>query len=313
MDIEIPQSSGSTLSVPLKCGDRLFMVGANGSGKSALIQHFVESLPRENIRRVTAHRQTWLQSGNVDLTPQGRKNIDEQTTQQELQSEARWTDQHGQQKLSAVLFDLVAKKNARNDTIAQHVDNQDCKAAVEVASQLVAPFDQMNELLALGTLMVSLELSGGEKITARHRHSNTPFSIAEMSDGERSAAIIAATVLTVEPGTVLLIDEPERHLHRAIIVPFLSALFEQRKDCTFIVSTHELALPIANPGAPILTIRSCDWEGDEVKAWDIVLLEAESELPEELKKAVLRGQKKNPFCGRQLQQPGHAALHRFIY
>ena len=49
--------------------------------------------------------------------------------------------------------------------------------------------------------------------------------MAQMSDGERAAAIIAATVLVADPGTLFLIDEPERHLHRSIIEPFLSALF----------------------------------------------------------------------------------------
>ena len=59
---------------------------------------------------------------------------------------------------------------------------------------------------------------------------------------------MAATVLTVDPGTTLLIDEPERHLHRAIIAPFLSALFEQRQDCAFVVSTLELYLPADSMG-----------------------------------------------------------------
>ena len=77
-------------------------------------------------------------------------------------------------------------------------------------------FEQLNELLALGTLPVSLENSEGEEILARHGNDSVSFSIAQMSDGERSAALIAATVLTVKPETVLLIDEPELHLHRAI-------------------------------------------------------------------------------------------------
>ena len=108
-----------------------------------------------------------------------------------------------------------------------------------------------------------------------------------MSDGERNATILAATVLTVEPGTVLLIDEPERHLHRAIIEPFLSALFRQREDCTFVVSTHEIALPIVNPDVSVLMVRSCEWNGDTAKSWDVAVLDPNTELPEELKRAIL--------------------------
>jgi hypothetical protein len=54
----------------------------------------------------------------------------------------------------------------------------------------------------------------GEQILAK-KECGEPYSIAELSDGERNALLIAATVLTVKPGTLLLIDELERHLHRS--------------------------------------------------------------------------------------------------
>ena len=96
--------------------------------------------------------------------------------------------------------------------------------------------------------------------------------------------IIAAHVITAEPGTVLVIDEPERHLHRSIIQPFLSALFAlRREDCAFIIATHEIALPISSPEARVLMLRSCQWSNRECVAWEAQVLEPDSELPEELR------------------------------
>ena len=143
----------------------------------------------------------------------------------------------------------------------------------------------------------------------------TSFSIAEMSDGERNATIIAATVLTVEPNTVLLIDDPERHLHRAIIEPFLSALFARRKDCAFVVSTHEIALPLANQKAAVLVLRSCEWAGDRAKAWDATLLPAKQDLPEELKRAILGARRRVLFVegtSNSLDLPIYDALFQDI-
>ena len=143
-------------------------------------------------------------------------------------------DQYAQQKQSAIFFDLVAKDNAEARSLRsllRQVDPQNpdrgFNDAVKAARGLVPIFEQLNELLALGTLTVLLENFEGEEILARHGNDGASFSIAQMSDGERSAALIASTVLTVKPGTVLLIDEPELHLHRAIIEPFLSALFKR--------------------------------------------------------------------------------------
>ena len=186
----------------------------------------------------------------------------------------------------------------------------------ELASESVSPFVQLNELLALGTLTVSLENSNDEEILARHGNDGVPFSIAQMSDGERNAVMIAANVLTVEPETILLIDEPERHLHRAIIEPFLSALFEQRPDCAFVISTHEIALPVANPEADVLMVRSCRW-AKKAEEWPNGMSKdsmgcrktrRESELARGTQAGHLGSQTADPFRGRNQEQLGREAL-----
>ena len=311
MNWDIPRVSGEPLPISLQSSDRLFIVGPNGSGKSALIQHLVSGHQGRNIRRISAHRQTWLDSGSLNLTPLGRRQFEEQSTNREKNYEARWRDYDSQQKQSAVLFDLVAKENTRARSITSFVDSKNLEEAYRLASESVSAFTQLNDLLSLGTLLITLENSKDEEILARHRNATDAYSIAQMSDGERNAAIIGATVLTLDPGTVLLIDEPERHLHRSIVVPFLAAVFTQREDCTFIVSTHELALPAANPTASVLMVRSCEWEGNRARAWDIDLLQPNDELPEELRLAILGSRRKVLFfegTGTSLDLPLYNAL-----
>ena len=295
MNWDVPRISGESLPVSLQSGDHFFIVGPNGSGKSALIQHLVSGHEGRNVRRISAHRQTWLGSGSLDLTPLGRKEFGEQDTDVERNYEALWQEYNSELKQSAVLFDLVAKDNTRARSIASLVDRNDLEGASKRAAESVSVFAQLNDLLSLGTLLITLENSKDEEILARHRNANGAYSIAQMSDGERNAAIIGATVLTVEPGTVLLIDEPERHLHRSIIVPFLAALFAKREDCTFVISTHELALPASNPTASVLMVRSCEWANNRARAWDIDLLEPNDQLPEELRLAILGSRRKVLF------------------
>jgi len=110
----------------------------------------------------------------------------------------------------------------------------------------------------------------------------------------------------------MLIDEPERHLHRSIIEPFLSALFAKRKDCAFVISTHEIALPIANPETRVLMVRSCGkWEGDAAKAWDVKVLQSNVDLPEDLKRDILGARRKILFVegtANSLDLPLYSAL-----
>ncbi len=283
---EIPKipDDPDPIKLPVRNGDRLFIVGANGSGKSALIQRFVMENSRNSnkVKWITAHRQTWFDSGGTDFTPERRHQHEEQTLGYYLTNAARWRDLRSQEDLSAILFDLVAKENSRARAITRFVDNDECAEVRKISVELSSPFDQINELLDYGKLNVTVENSNDQDLLAR-RSQGEPFSIAEMSDGERSAMIIAAHVITAEPGTVLLIDEPERHLHRSIIQPSLSALFAlRREDCAFIIATHEVALPVANPDAQVLMLRLCQWRNRECVAWDAQVLEPDSELPEEL-------------------------------
>lgn len=289
MEWTIPRIDDEDLRLALSGGDRVFVVGANGSGKSSLIQQLNSANPAENIVRISAHRQMWFESGNIDMTPHSRESSDGFYRSWEKRYEASWKDSTGyaEHKLSATLFDLVAKHNARSHAITRLIDEEKAKESVDLARKWTPPFDHINELLARGAMAISLEYEKGKEIRARRRSSETTFNMAQMSDGERNAAIIASTAIIAEEGAILLIDEPERHLHRSIIEPFLSALFSQRKDCTFIISTHEIALPVADPEARVLMVRSCRWDGEMPSAWEIEVLEPGSGLPEDLKRAIL--------------------------
>ena len=313
--LDVPLITGETQRIDLTTGNPLFIIGPNGSGKSALIQHAVTSLGATNVRRISAHRQTWLPSGSIDLTPQNRRQFDEQLIGQEPNPEYRWREWNPQMRLSSVLFDLTAKENTLARTIMKHAYDGDIETVKNITNKEVPVFTQINELLAIGRLAVKIENADGEQILAKHTESNIPYSIAQMSDGERNAAIIAANALTVDPGTVLLIDEPERHLHRSIIEPFLSALFSLRVDCPFVVSTHEIELPIANPDSRAIMVRSCRWHGNRATAWDIEMLEAGSNLPDDLKRSILGSRRRILFVEgepHKLDKPLYEALFPYV-
>ena len=132
---DIPRISGDSLAISLRRGGHLFIVGPNGSGKSALIQHLVSGYQGGNIRRISAHRQTWLDSGSLNLTPLGRRQFEEHSTDRERNHEARWKDYDSQQKQSAVLFDLVAKENTRARGITNLVDAKDLELGRSLLSE----------------------------------------------------------------------------------------------------------------------------------------------------------------------------------
>jgi len=292
--LQIPSISNYPITLALNNGDQLFIVGPNGSGKSALMQRFA-SENRENSRLITAHRQTWMKTTRSDLTPAQRQKSGMNRRSYILNPSVRWTDSYSGEDWSAILFDLDAKENAINKSIAQHVRNKETSEAQRIAAESPLPLDQMNELLELGRFKVTLERAEDRSIRAK-RPQGTPFDAIQMSDGERNAMILAGHVITADSVTVFLIDEPERHLHRSIIQPFLSALFNIRKNnCAFVIATHEITLPVANSDARVIMLRSCQWNGSNCIAWDAKVIEPNSQLPEDLKRSVLGSRKRILF------------------
>ena len=156
MELTIPMTSGDPLAIPIEVGEQLYVVGANGTGKSALFQQWVTSVHGPTIKRIAAHRQTWFESGNLNFTARNRRDFEENSMDWDRQSDARWMDHSPAEKQAAILFDLVAKDNARYRTIGQHVDDNNLCEASAFASEAASLFKQLNDLLNLGTLTVSL-------------------------------------------------------------------------------------------------------------------------------------------------------------
>ena len=296
----LPDTNGGQRTIVINEGETLFVVGANGSGKSSLMQRFFTQ-HRKNAKRISAHRQTWFTSNTLDFTPKTRKQTGEQMENADVQEQARWMDNYGAQRSSAAIFDLINADNVRSRKIAEKIDLGALEAALaakegERTPQVVtealeakkeeAPLKVLNELLKTANLSIEIFIENDEQIFTR-KFGGDPYSIAELSDGERNAVLIGANVLTAEPGMVIIIDEPERHLHRSIVSPLLSTLFQKRLDCIFIISTHDVFFPLDNKEAATLLIRSCIWKGKSASGWDTDLLEPNADVSEDVKRAIL--------------------------
>jgi hypothetical protein len=73
----------------------------------------------------------------------------------------------------------------------------------------------------------------------------------QMSDGEKAVLYLAGRVLSAEPG-LLVIDEPETHLHSLLAVRLWNALEEYRADIRFVYVTHDLAFALSRRSAHFL-------------------------------------------------------------
>jgi ABC-type cobalamin/Fe3+-siderophores transport system ATPase subunit len=87
----------SALNIPLKEEKALFVLGANGVGKSTLI-HKLYSQNLNHTKRILAHRQTWFTDNSMNMTASNKKTSDQNIA-------SRWKDEYSQQRSSISIFD----------------------------------------------------------------------------------------------------------------------------------------------------------------------------------------------------------------
>jgi hypothetical protein len=259
-------------------------LGANGTGKSSLVSQLFNQ-NRTDAKRISAHRQTWFESNTLDITPRNRQALEDNVRVQDAQPQARYREWNPAGRANIAIFDLIDADTMQERKIASLVRVGSIEAAQEEARN-PSPIQVINELMRLSNLPIEISVEEGQKIVAR-KNGGDGYSVAELSDGERNAFLIAADVLTAKSGTLILIDEPERHLHRSIISPLLKLLFERRSDCTFIVSTHELMLPLDTPKAYTVLVRSCEYQDKNVHSWTADLLAPGASIDDDLKGDIL--------------------------
>lgn len=287
--LEVPLQDGQTEAYQISASEMLFILGANGTGKSTLMHHFTKS-NLSKCRRITAHRQVWLNKDGIDLTPATRKQTEQNILSNDRQENSRYKDDYATQRSQLVFFDLIDAENVEARKIADAARAGDISLVEQLAKQQ-SPVAKMNDILAIANLGFTVDVDEGSKLIAK-KGDLPPYSIAELSDGERNALLIISNILTAPEGSLLLIDEPERHLHRSIVSPLLSTLLHYREDCAFVISTHDPTLPLDQARCSALLIRNYS---HEPRFWAVDYLDAVENMDESLAEALLGSRRKILF------------------
>ena len=109
--LSIPTSKpNGPLTLTVEDGEMLFILGANGTGKSSLMQAFA-SASKEKTRRITAHRQTWFRPGSPEFTGKQRAEYEQNVFSHDRQPNARWMDDYSHQRAQMAIYDLVNSEN----------------------------------------------------------------------------------------------------------------------------------------------------------------------------------------------------------
>lgn len=271
-----PPSNFPNNSTVETSGQPLVLIGANGSGKSRM-GYFIEQHNQSGrkVVRISAHRAlkipefaqlysleqatNLLETGVINRSYDNKYNGETPTV-------------YLQDDYSHLLSALFAQENQRN---AHYVNSS--RASSNNQKQDVPDSSTDTIIKIWRDILPHREIEFADsKVTAKSLEN--VYQGKEMSDGERVSLYLVGYCLIAPKNAIIIVDEPELHLHKSLMSNLWSQVESARQDCQFIYITHDLEFAASRTKANKIWIKSFI----APSKWDWQLVPEVEEIPEEL-------------------------------
>lgn len=275
----------------------IIFVGANGSGKTRLGSWIENESPqKEKVVRVTAQKsldmpddcspmdieraQKQLLYGNPDVQPD--QFLWSKTTRK-FQNKPNTVLVNDYKDLFVYLFSEHSKE------ASDYLDKS--KLTPE---KITPPNTSLDKIIKIWEEIIPNKklINNGTSISVKTltQDNDDKYKSSEMSDGERVLFYLIGKCLCVPSEGIIIIDEPELHLHKTIQYSLWDKIEKIKSDCTFVYLTHDVEFASSRVGFKKIWIKSYDG-----KNWELEDIGNEIDLPEELLLEIYGNRKKVLF------------------
>lgn len=283
--ISLPKENGNT--VEIETTQSLLLVGANGAGKTRLGTWIEIDSPNKNlVHRISAQKSLAMPDSTTPVSIEiaentllfGNKDWNHQHKVHKWSKKPATTMLSDFDKLLVYLFSDETEENAKFKV--------KCKSSPDKVEAPTTKLDRVKEVwerilphreLVVGGLRIQTKIKGGN---------GNLYNSSDMSDGERVIFYLIGQCLAAPKDGIVVIDEPELHLHKSVQAPLWAEIESLRSDCLFVYLTHDVDFAAANELATKIWLKSFDGT-----SWDWEQLLPSSDLPDELTLEILGSRK----------------------
>ena len=270
------------------------IVGSNGCGKSSLAEMLQSTLMQRNGIVIPAQKLLIIPTLN---------NVPMYTAFKEKYDNHQREYYNGRATFSFSSLDNIpydAMLNAGNDfayvlgaLLSERVRDANKQVRLEKAGTLCPIESRIDKVMSIwNTLIPQRTLFCTDDNQLMVKHTETTYEAHKMSDGEKVMFYLIGRVLLAPDNGIIIVDEPEMHLHKSIVNKLWDSLESARPSCTFVYLTHDLEFATSRQAKKY-------WINDFIypSSWDIhPLSDNERDIPEELLLKLVGSKKKILFC-----------------
>lgn len=265
------------------------IVGANGSGKSHLGAWIEQQAANGSVLRISAQRALSIPE---NITIKSEENAWNKIyygseEHQDKGNKWNWGREYTTRLVNdydSVLSAIFARKNKENDLYVK-----DCKAK-EASGDIKASVPMMiidKIILIWDSVFPQRKIIFKDAKVKACFEDKDEYHAKDMSDGERVAIYLIGQCLIAPENTIIVIDEPEIHLHKSIMYKLWDKIEELCPNKTFVYITHDLDFAASRKEAAKIWIKS--YNGKD--SWELSVILPEDEIPDSLIFEVLGNRK----------------------
>lgn len=293
MAIRFPGHAAGEQPVEVEHPSRVVVVGANGSGKTRLgIWLEDNNQGHMPVHRVGAQKALNMPDfAQVKNLEQAEKELYFGRSDQHASLGRKIHDRWGGNPATHLLSDydkllalLFAKEAERDRSHTQQT--RALQAYVPVPESAI---DQIVKLW--GCLMPHRSITFHDGKVTVGKGTATEYHAKEMSDGERVALYLLGQCLTAPAGALVVIDEPELHLHRSLMDKLWNKVEELCPDKSIVYITHDLDFAASRAAAKKVWVHAY-----AANSWTWSDLPKDETLPESLVLELVGSRKPVLFC-----------------
>ena len=223
----------------------LLIIGANGSGKTRLGTLIDLNSPQSaKVHRISAQKSLAMPDNTTPMSiDRAEKDLlygsaDANGALFNYKSGHKW---HGRpaisplddyNKLMVYLFSDNIEETTKYVTTA--------KTTTERVEPPITKLDLVKKIWEIILPHRELIVGGLRLQTTIKGQENATYNSSEMSDGERVIFYLIGQCLAAPENGIIIIDEPEIHLHKSVQAPLWQEIEKLRPDCLFIYMTHDV-------------------------------------------------------------------------
>lgn len=259
------------------------LVGANGSGKSSFARQTRQILGR-NVAIISAQKVFYLSRiTTVTLGKSSRSNVWGFQTQDKMYKTEGFNHQI-EEDLNNVFKSLVEEDN---ECRGKFYDSYDDKNPTH------KPTTTLQKVIEIwNSLLIHRKLSYTEGYITVIPENGYEYDFMDLSDGEKAIFYYIAHVLLAQDKSYIIVDEPENHLHLALVSKLWDTLELMREDCQFIYLTHNLEFANTRTNSKKIWMKSFTAPAN----WDMQEIDSNKEIPQVLYMELLGSRKPILFC-----------------